>query len=101
MAPDPHTIAHHAALDARLVAAVRGIRLLQAVSWPQHVQQDFLAAWRAGRSVLPQVRFGLTKGGHVALNLGVEAPLSDQDWDYRIHAVLLWDFADGSFFKGW
>lgn len=52
-------------------------------------------------SVLPQVRFGLTKGGHVALNLGVEAPLSDQDWDYRIHAVLLWDFADGSFFKGW
>jgi len=52
-------------------------------------------------SVLPQMRFGLTKGGHVALNLGVESPLSDQDWDYRIHAVLLWDFADGSFFKGW
>ncbi len=52
-------------------------------------------------SVLPKMRFGLTKGGHVALNLGVEAPLSDQDWNYRIHAVLLWDFADGSFFKGW
>ena len=26
---------HHADLDARLVAAVRGIRLLQSVSWPQ------------------------------------------------------------------
>ncbi len=52
-------------------------------------------------SVLPQLRFGLTKGGHVALNLGVEIGLSDQAWDTRAHAVLLWDFADGSFFKGW
>ena len=41
MAPDPHTIAHHAALDARLVAAVRGIRLLQAVSWPADQQALF------------------------------------------------------------
>ncbi|MDY0023176.1 cytochrome c [Arenimonas caeni] len=52
-------------------------------------------------SAIPQLRFGLTKGGHVALNLGVEVGLSDQPWDYRVHAVLLWDFADGSFFKGW
>jgi len=52
-------------------------------------------------SAIPQVRFGLTKGGHVALNLGVEVGLSDQPWDYRVHAVLLWDYADGSFFKGW
>ena len=46
---------HHAALDARLVAAVRGIRLLQSVSWPQHVQQDFLADWRRGKVALPKV----------------------------------------------
>lgn len=52
-------------------------------------------------SAIPQVRFGLTKGGHVALNLGIEVGLSDQAWDHRAHAVLLWDFADGSFFKGW
>jgi hypothetical protein len=52
-------------------------------------------------SAIPQFRVGLTKGGHVALNLGVEIGLSDQPWDYRAHAVLLWDFADGSFFKGW
>jgi mono/diheme cytochrome c family protein len=52
-------------------------------------------------SAIPQLRIGLTKGGHVALTLGVEAGLSDQPWDYRAHAVLLWDFADGSFFKGW
>lgn len=52
-------------------------------------------------TALPQLRVGLTRGGHVALNLGVEFPLSDQSWDARYHLVLLWDFADGSFFKGW
>jgi len=52
-------------------------------------------------TAVPQLRFGLTRGGHVALNLGVELPLSDQTWDYRAHLSLLWDFADGSFFKGW
>jgi mono/diheme cytochrome c family protein len=52
-------------------------------------------------TVLPQMRIGLTRGGHVALNLGVEFPLSDQSWDTRYHLNLLWDFADGSFFKGW
>ena len=52
-------------------------------------------------TVLPQVRIGLTKGAHVALNLGAEVPLSDQSYDTRWHLTLLWDFADGSFFKGW
>ena len=52
-------------------------------------------------TALPQVRIGLTRGGHVALNLGVELPLSDQSWDHRIYATLLWDFADGGFFQGW
>lgn len=52
-------------------------------------------------TAMPQLRFGLTRGGHVALNLGVEIPLSDQSWDRRYYVTLLWDFADGSFFKGW
>ena len=52
-------------------------------------------------TVLPQVRIGLTRGGHVALNLGAELPLSDQAWDTRYYVTLLWDFADGSFFQGW
>src|SRR6056297_2263999 len=52
-------------------------------------------------TALPQVRIGLTRGGHVALNLGVELPLSDQAYDTRYHLTLLWDFADGGFFKGW
>ncbi len=52
-------------------------------------------------TLVPQMRIGLTRGGHVTLNLGVELPLSDQDYDYRAHLTLLWDFADGSFFQGW
>ncbi len=52
-------------------------------------------------TVLPQVRIGLTRGGHVALNLGVEVPVTGQPWDENIHVTLLWDFADGGFFKGW
>ena len=52
-------------------------------------------------TAMPQVRIGLTRGGHVALNLGVEFPLSDQAWDQRYYLTLLWDFADGSFFQGW
>lgn len=52
-------------------------------------------------TIVPQVRIGLTRGGHVALNLGAEIPLSDQPYDWRAHLTVLWDFADGGFFKGW
>ncbi len=52
-------------------------------------------------SLLPQVLFGLSKGGHVAASLGVEIPDGDQPYDYRIHFFLLWDWADGPFWKGW
>ena len=39
--------------------------------------------------------------GHVAASLGVEIQDSDQPYDYRIHFFLLWDYADGPFWKGW
>jgi uncharacterized protein (TIGR02421 family) len=48
-------VAHHAALDARMVRAVRGIRLLSLVSWPAEVQHAFLAQWSAGHAALPEV----------------------------------------------
>ena len=51
LAPD---IAHHAALDQRMVKAVRGIRLLGMVSWPMEVQQAFLAQRARGQATLPQ-----------------------------------------------
>ena len=54
LAPD---IAHHAALDARMVKAARGIRLLHLVSWPASLQEPFLEAWRRGQPRLPQVEY--------------------------------------------
>lgn len=53
-------------------------------------------------SVIPQARFGLSKRGHVALNLGVQIPVNERDrFDYVGQMSLLWDFADGPFWKGW
>lgn len=34
-------------------------------------------------TVVPQLRIGLTRGGHVVLNLGVELPPSDPPYDWR------------------
>lgn len=50
-------IAHHAALDTRMVAAVRGIRLLETLSWPASAQETFLAAWKIGRIHLPKIEY--------------------------------------------
>jgi hypothetical protein len=47
-------LAHHIALDARLVEAVGAIRLLQAVSWPVAEQEVFLEGFRRGQARLPQ-----------------------------------------------
>lgn len=53
-------------------------------------------------SALPQVRIGLTKRGHVALNAGLELPLNERDrYDRRAYLYLIWDFADGGFFEAW
>jgi len=55
MTDHPPDIAHHAALDARMVDAVRGIKLLSLVSWPVEVQQKFLDSHASGHVALPQV----------------------------------------------
>jgi len=44
-------------LDRRLVAAVRRIGLLQAVSWPASLQQSFLDAWQRGNAALPEIEY--------------------------------------------
>ncbi len=50
-------VAHHAALDARLLQAARGIRLLGMASWPASLQAPFLASWRAGTPQMPVVEY--------------------------------------------
>lgn len=53
MSPDP-AVLHHAALDARMVDAVRGIRLLTLMSWPASEQAAFLADLARGQPRLPR-----------------------------------------------
>jgi uncharacterized protein (TIGR02421 family) len=54
LAPD---IAHHAALDARMVAAVRDIKLLALASWPAELEHRFLADYARGVVKLPKVEY--------------------------------------------
>ena len=53
---DP-AITHHAALDARLLQAAHGIRLLGMASWPASLTAPFLDAWRAGKPAMPVVAY--------------------------------------------
>ena len=57
MADSEATLKRCAELDRRLVAAVKGIKLLASVSWPAKVQQKFLQGWRAGNPQLPKVEY--------------------------------------------
>ena len=50
-------IAHHAALDARMAKAARGIRLLSLVSWPVSEQQSFFADLDRGNARLPAYQY--------------------------------------------
>ena len=51
-------------------------------------------------SILPQARIGISKRGHVALNVGVELPLNERDrYDWQAYVSLTGDFADGGFFE--
>ncbi len=54
---DAKTLKHYASLDDRLVQAVRGVRVLQSMSWPQSVQKNFLDCWRRGVQRLPNPEY--------------------------------------------
>ena len=68
---------HLAALDQRLVAAVKGIKLLSAVSWPARVQQDFLAHWHKSDYILPQVQYPKWEFGGCRAELDAIAAAAD------------------------
>jgi uncharacterized protein (TIGR02421 family) len=55
--PASSEIAHHAALDARMARAARGIRLLSLVSWPASEQQAFLASLDSNNPALPAFQY--------------------------------------------
>ena len=93
LAPD---IAHHAALDRRLVAAARGIKLLNLVSWPATVQAAFLARWQRGDAALPQVAYPRHDFGAVRRELDAIAAEADPAHPlghYLIDAARNWSAA--------
>jgi hypothetical protein len=49
-------IASLSELDAALPGLTRKIRVLDALAWPDGIEQVFLSNWRAGRVQLPQVQ---------------------------------------------
>ena len=57
MAESDATLSRSAELDRRLVAAVKGIKLLASVSWPATVQKKFLQGWQSGNPQLPKVEY--------------------------------------------
>lgn len=54
MNPD---LIHYRELDARLVSLVKDIKMLSTLSWPKRTQEEFLTAWRAGSSYLPEISY--------------------------------------------
>jgi uncharacterized protein (TIGR02421 family) len=48
---------HYADLDKRLLAAVRGIRILPTVAWPASLEDRMIAAYARGQYSLPEVTY--------------------------------------------
>src|SRR6185312_9957256 len=53
----PPDLSHYAALDKRLVEAVRGIHVLATVAWPAAAERRFLADVARGREALPKIKY--------------------------------------------
>ncbi len=75
----PRDIARHAALDARLASAVRGIRLLDTLSWPASAQETFLGAWKIGRIHLPTIAYPKHDHTHIRAELDAVTKAADPD----------------------
>ncbi|MCP1376160.1 flavohemoglobin expression-modulating QEGLA motif protein [Dyella lutea] len=53
----PPGLARYAALDQRLLAAVRPIRILPTVAWPASLEDRMIGDYAVGRLALPEVRY--------------------------------------------
>ena len=89
-------IAHHAALDARMVKAVRGIKLLGLASWPAAVQAPFLESHARGRPVLPQIDYPKLDFADARRELAQIAAAADASHPLGVYlreSVHSWDIA--------
>ena len=80
MSDDAASLTAFAELDRRLVAAVKGIKLLGAVSWPASVQTQFLEGWSRGNAGPAIVRLW----GHLRAGAGKDA---------RRSGCVMWEIA--------
>ena len=87
MSEHPPDILHHAALDERMVRAVRGIKLLGMVSWPIEVQHAFLAQWARGDASLP--RFDYPAYDFSDARRELEAIITEADAQHPLGRYLL------------
>lgn len=89
-------VSHHAALDARLVKAVRGIKLLNLVSWPAAVQAPFLEGVARGNAHLPIIEYPTLDFSQERRELNAIAEAADASHPlgcYLIESAQSWDIA--------
>ncbi len=82
MADSQASLIRFAELDRRLVAVVKGIKLLASVSWPASVQSEFLASWHVGNPLLPKVDYA--KGDYTRTREELEAIFLGTDCDHPV-----------------
>ncbi|MHB8912645.1 MAG: flavohemoglobin expression-modulating QEGLA motif protein [Lysobacter sp.] len=93
VAPD---IAHHAALDARMVQAARGIKLLTLASWPAGLEVQFLADYARGTATLPRIVYPRQDFSAARRELAAVAAAADEQHplgQYLVESVRSWSIA--------
>lgn len=89
-------IAHHAALDERMVRAAREIKVLTLASWPATTATAFLAGYARGVTLLPQVTYPKHDFSEARTELAAiarEADASHPLGQYLIDATGSWETA--------
>jgi uncharacterized protein (TIGR02421 family) len=92
----PEHLDVYSELDRRLVAATRGIRLLQSVSWPASIEMDFVAAWKAGTARLPEIaypKFDFAETREALLGISIAAEPGHPLGDYIRRTAQSWRIA--------
>ncbi len=93
MAPD---IAHHAALDARMLRAAGDIKLLTLASWPAGLEESFLEAYARGAATLPRIAYPPHDFSDARRELAAVADLADGQHPlgrYLVESARSWSVA--------
>jgi uncharacterized protein (TIGR02421 family) len=94
--PPTPEVEHHAALDARMVRAVRDIRLLALVSWPAEAEMKFLADHARGVVRQPHIDYPRMDFAETRRELDAIAAAADQQHplgQYLIESARSWAIA--------